>query len=406
MNSQLLSLNIEDSLVELIEQVFLIQDTTWGDDKQGYFVRYRGSLRLDSMLAYDKLTVTLKQYNLMPLFRVEGDSQIIILVKRKSESKPSNPLINLILFIVTVLSVIFAGTLYSYQGPEFNNNFIALMKYILFHLDTGLSFAVSLMAILLAHEFGHYFVGRKNNADVSLPYYIPFPFSPFGTMGAFINMKSPPKNRRALLEIGIAGPLAGLAVAIPVLLIGLSLSSVHPLPGTLEPGRALSLEGNSLLYLLLKYIAFGKLLPEPSTFGNIPPLLYWIRYYFLGIPLPIGGIDVNLNGIAWAGWAGLLVTSLNLIPAGQLDGGHILYVLLGNNTRKVYPIIVSLLVMMGFVWSGWWLWAFLLFLLGRTYAEPLDQITQLDTSHKLLAVFGLVIFIFVFIPVPLIVIGG
>jgi membrane-associated protease RseP (regulator of RpoE activity) len=118
-------------------------------------------------------------------------------------------------------------------------------------------------------------------------------------------------------------------------------------------------------------------------------------------------MDVSLNMVAWAGWAGLLVTSLNLIPAGQLDGGHVLYTLFGIKTaRKVYPFILVGLILLGFVWSGWWLWAVLILLFGRVYAEPLDQITPLDSRRKLLAIVALVVFILVFIPVPLTLIGG
>ena len=131
--------------------------------------------------------------------------------------------------------------------------------------------------------------------------------------------KEPPKNKRILLDIGIAGPLAGLVVAIPVLLLGLSLSRID-LITNLAPGQGLQLEGNSILYLLSKYIIFGKWLPAPNSYSNLPPLIYWVRYFFTGQPLPWGGLDVQLNSIAWAGWAGLLVTALNLIPAGQLDG--------------------------------------------------------------------------------------
>jgi membrane-associated protease RseP (regulator of RpoE activity) len=270
-------------------------------------------------------------------------------------------------------------------------------------LLTGWPFAVSLMLILTAHEFGHYLVGRFHNAQVSPPYFIPFPFSFFGTMGAFINMKAPPKNRRILLDIGLAGPLAGLLVAIPVLLIGLSLSQVGPLTVPTVPGIALTLEGNSVLYLLSKYLVFHQWLPSPASFGGMPPLLYYARYFFTGHPLPAGGLDVNLHPIAWAGWAGLLVTALNLIPAGQLDGGHMLYVLLGTRrARQTLPFILVGLILLGFVWSGWWLWAALIFfLVGRSYAEPLDQITPLNPARKALAVLALIIFLLVFTPVPL-----
>lgn len=209
-----------------------------------------------------------------------------------------------------------------------------------------------------------------------------------------------------MLDIGIAGPLAGLVVTIPVLFIGLSLSQITKLPLFPATGQGLSLEGNSVLYLFIKFIALGKLLPAPVSYGSTNPLLYWLAYWLTGQPLPWGGLDVTLHPIAWAGWAGLLVTALNLVPAGQLDGGHILYVLLGNKSRRLIPLILVILCILGIVWSGWWLWAVLIFVFGRTYAEPLDQITELDLKRRVLAILGIILFFLVFIPVPLTVIMG
>ena len=223
-------------------------------------------------------------------------------------------------------------------------------------------------------------------------------------MGAVILQKEAHKNKRILLDIGMAGPLAGLVVAIPVLLIGLSLSKVSPL--VIQPGEGTGLEGNSILYLLLKYIVFQRWLPEPPTFGGLSPLLYWIRYFFTGQPSPVGGVDVQLHPTAWAGWAGLLVTALNLIPAGQLDGGHIVHGLFGRKASRLLPVVLVALMLLGLVWPGWWLWVFLIFFLGRAYAEPLDQITALDPRRKMLAVLGLILFFLIFTPVPLQIIYG
>jgi membrane-associated protease RseP (regulator of RpoE activity) len=151
----------------------------------------------------------------------------------------------------------------------------------------------------------------------------------------------------------------------------------------------------------MKFIVFGQWLPEPQNFQGIAPIIYWFRYFFTGRPVPFGGVDVLLHPIAWAGWAGLLVTALNLIPAGQLDGGHVLFVLVGQKARAVVPFILVFLLVLGTVWSGWWLWAFLIFFLGRVFAEPLDQITPLDGRRKAVAIFGLLVFFLVFTPVPL-----
>jgi membrane-associated protease RseP (regulator of RpoE activity) len=158
-----------------------------------------------------------------------------------------------------VISVLIAGTIYTlggnYDGPS-NPGLADLAPAVFSSLGGGLAFTVSLLAILLAHEFGHYLAGRYHKAAVTLPYFIPFPLSAFGTMGAFIQLKEPPKNKRILLDIGVAGPLAGLVVAIPVLFIGLSLSQVSYIPVNLPPGQGLQIEGNSLLYLFSKYLVF------------------------------------------------------------------------------------------------------------------------------------------------------
>ncbi len=389
-----------EQLTAFVARVLKIDDITTGETKSNYLVRYRGQLYGDSADAYEQLAEWLRPNDITPLFRNEDRRHAIYLLPGVIQPKPSNPLVNLLLFVLTLISVIFAGALYSYSGPEPQST-SDLVYQILRALPSGVPFAASMLAILLAHEFGHYLAGRYHHTHVTLPYFIPFPLSPFGTMGAFIQLKERPKNKRVLLDIGIAGPLAGLAVAIPVLLYGLSLSRLDTL--NLAPGQGFQLEGNSLLYLLAKYMVFGQLLPTPASYGQVSPLLYWIRYFFTSQPLPVGGTDVLIHPIAWAGWAGLLVTALNLIPVGQLDGGHLIYVLLGERRARVlWPFILVALILLGFAWSGWWLWALLIFILGRFYAEPLDQITPLDPRRRLVAVLGVVVFVLVFTPVPLV----
>jgi membrane-associated protease RseP (regulator of RpoE activity) len=164
----------------------------------------------------------------------------------------------------------------------------------------GPAFAATLMTILLCHELGHYVVGRHHRIDVSLPYFIPLPpVISVGTLGAVIRMRKPIEDRNALFDVGAAGPIAGLVVAIPLLVVGLMLSHVQPLQ--LDDG----IEGNSILYALLKYAVFGR----------------W---------LPSGGVDVQLHPMAEAGWFGLFLTVINLMPIGQLDGGHIARAALGH----------------------------------------------------------------------------
>jgi membrane-associated protease RseP (regulator of RpoE activity) len=396
--SEPVSIEIE-VLTSIVSQVLRIEDITRGDPQKDYLVRYRGILLGDSAEAYDTLAQQLSPYEITPLFRQAGDKHAILLAPGLIQPKPSNRRINVLLFILTALSVIFAGTLYAYAGPE-PHSVTDWLTGIRNSLPNGLAFAASLLAILLAHEFGHYLAGRFHKTHVTLPYFIPFPLSPFGTMGAFIQLKEPPRNKRILLDIGIAGPIAGLVVTIPILLLGLSLSRLDTIQ--VSAGQIFTLEGNSLLYLLAKYAVFGQLLPHPSSYGDVSPLIYWVRYFFTSQPMPVGGTDVMIHPVAWAGWAGLLITALNLVPAGQLDGGHVIYVLMGKRARALWPVILGILILLGFVWSGWWLWALLIFFLGRLYAEPLDQITKLDSPRVAVAILGIILFFLVFTPVPLV----
>ena len=388
----------------LIKTVFDIQSVTVGGPQQLYLWRYIGHLKSDdSEAAYDQLARELKPQGMIPLFREVDQDQVIIIVNEPPERKIGSIWVNILLFALTVLSVMFTGAQFSDTGmtDPFQLSLVGFLKF----LWQGWPFAVGLLSILLAHEFGHYLVGRAHSEKVTLPYFIPLPFSAFGTMGAFINMKEVPRNRKHLLDIGMAGPLIGFVVAVVVLFIGLSLSSLGPIETVLPDGYVHFIEGNSLLYLGAKYLTFGKLLPQPVSYGDVTPFFYWVRYFFTGSPAPLGGLDVTIHPVAWAGWAGLFVTAMNLIPAGQLDGGHILYVLFGKKVAQwVYPFIIGSLITLGFFWNGWWLWGAMIFLFGRQYAEPLDQITKIDRKRKWLGALALLVFFLTFIPVPLVII--
>ena len=386
-----MSLPETEIFTNLVSRVFRIEDVTSEDPRKGFFLRYRGELHSeDSAQAYDQLAETLSPYDCMPLFRVEEGRQVIYIAPKLPEPKKDKISTNIILFVLTVLSVMLAGA--QPDGPipsDTAGQLLALAKSIL----TGWPFALSLLGILLSHEFGHYFMSRYHKTPATLPYFIPLPISPLGTMGAAIIMRGVPKNKRILFDIGIAGPIAGLVVAIPVLFYGLSLSTIGPI----TPSPNGFMEGNSLLYLLAKFITFGKMLPAPLEPQGI---LYWLRYFFTGGPIPFGGTDVFIHPVAFAGWAGILVTALNLVPAGTLDGGHVIYGLFGDKARKAFPFIVGLMVVLGFFWSGWWLWAALLFWLGRVHAQPLDQITTLDPTRRLIGYAMIIVFLLVFTPVP------
>ncbi len=392
--------DLANKLLPIVRQVMSITDITEGDQKQPFAIRFRGILISDSQLAFEKLDPIFKQAGTTLLFREENDGHEILGIPGVIQPQASNPLVNVILFLLTLASMLIAGAMYGMEAPT-DTSFLGILQATIQNLPNGITFAVSLLGILMAHEFGHYFAARFHRIEVSLPYFLPFPLSLFGTLGAFIRLKEPPKNRRVLLDIGLSGPIAGLIVAIPVLLVGLFLSDLGRLPLNAVTAQGSVLEGNSLLYLAMKFIVTGEFLPKPLHYGGLSPFIYWVRYFFVGLPMPYGGTDVLLHPLAWAGWAGLLVTMLNLIPAGQLDGGHAIYVLLGKATTRLWPFIIGLLLLLGTVWPGWYLWAGLIFLMGRTYARPRDEITPLDPRRKWLAIFGLVLFVLVFIPVPL-----
>lgn len=350
-------------LREAVADVFSVSDVTMNPEPR-VALRLRGRLMIPSHQAYGQVYNRFRGLGYTPVFQRENDDDVILAVRGVIRATPSSPWLAALMFLATVASVVFAGMTFVEPPPG----------QTLPSPLAGLPFAVSLLSILLVHELGHYFVARAYGVPVSLPYFIPMPLGLFGTMGAFIRMKAPPTNRRVLLSIGVAGPLAGLVLAVPILIVGLLLSEVTPLP----PGQPLLMEGNSLLYLALKFLIFGRILPG-------------------------GGMDVMLHPVALAGWVGLMVTALNLIPAGQLDGGHVVYALLGEKARWLTWVIIGVMLVLGFFWNGWFLWAGLIFLFGQRPAAPLDNITTLDWPRKVLAVLVIAVFILIFTPVPMVV---
>ena len=241
-------------------------------------------------------------------------------------------------------------------------------------LVDGVIFAAALLAILLAHEMGHYIVARRNHVDQSLPYFIPAP-TLFGTLGAVILMRSQPANRRVLLRVAAAGPFAGLALALPASIWGLMHST--PIVGAPTPGEPII--GGSVLWLLLVY-------------GFVPTV----------------HAAVNLHPVAVAGWAGLLVTGLNLIPAAQLDGGHIAYALFGRRQLTISRAVVVMLLGLGVLFGAqgpglvWLVWAVLLTLLGLRHPPVRDEYVRLSRRERTAGWLALALFVLTFVPVPLV----
>lgn len=395
-----------------VSRVFRVEDVTAGDPRQ-WIVRYRGYLLSeDTTASYDQLAEAVKPYGLTPLFRKEAGAQVIYLMQSLAPPKPAARVyVNVILFILTVFSIMLMGVDIPLESMPADGSFplTLLFKYIF----SGWTFALSMMGILFAHEMGHYVACRYYNVPATLPFFIPAPLiSPLGTLGAFIAMRGIPKNKRVLFDVGVAGPIAGLVIAIPVLFLGLWLSPLGPIE-QLPGGSSGFLEGNSLFYLFSKFVVFGKLLPEPVDFGGLSPTLYWIRYFLSGQPIPLYGLDVQLDSVALAGWAGLLVTALNLMPVGTLDGGHVAYGLFGEKARRIFPIAMGVMVVLIFLPGlltfsfgsfnfSWLLWAFILFWLGNVRTQPLDDITELDPTRRMIGYFMLVVFILLFTPIPMV----
>ncbi len=388
-----------ERLLPYVQRVMRVEDVSSGGKKEGFAARFRGRLTIDSQAAYDRLEPQFRSSGTTLFLQEEEGRHVVLAVPGLIQPTPSNPWINLLMFLLTLASVLYVGVLNA-ASYNISEGVHGADIYLAQDYPLAIAYAASILSILLAHEFGHYLAARFHKTAVTLPYFIPFPTA-LGTMGAFIRLKEPPRNKRVLLDIGLAGPIAGLVVAIPILLIGLSLSNVGTLPVAPSETEVSMLEGNSLLYLAAKYVVTGQFLPAPVDYGGVAPVLYWARYILIGMPIPYGGSDVMLHPMAWAGWAGLLVTALNLIPAGQLDGGHVVNVLFGRRAIKMWPYIVTILCLLGLVWMGWFIWAGLIFFLGRTYARPYDSITPLDNRRRAVAIFGLILFVLVFIPIPL-----
>lgn len=353
-----------DLLYDAVTDVLHVNryDTTQADDKVGR--RWVGTLRVPAQDALETLTPIFASKDFTAFVQQgETEGEVVILASPGIIAAESSRLwLAQLLFLLTIISTIATGA----GDVDAEGNTI-------WNITNGLMYSASILSILLAHEMGHFIAARRMGVTVSYPFFIPMPLVIFGTMGAFIQMKGLPSNRRALFTIAAAGPLAGLAFAIPLTLLGLYLSDVQALP---VDGSYL-LEGNSLLYGGMKWLVFGQWLPN-------------------------NGMDVYLHPIAWAGWGGMLVTMLNLLPAGQLDGGHIVFALFGRRWAKAITFgVIGSLIMIGFVWDGWWVWAFMVIFLASRHMPILNDVTTLTKRQQIIGVLVLLFFLLLFTPMPL-----
>jgi membrane-associated protease RseP (regulator of RpoE activity) len=282
-----------------------------------------------------------------------------------SEELPLQWRLPLLLFLLTILTTLLAGAMLKNIDP-FSSPLAIL---------AGVPFSLTLLSILLIHEMGHYLTARHYRIQATLPYFIPAPPIPFiiGTFGAFIRMRSPIIERKALLEVGAAGPIAGFVVAVGAIIVGLQWSTI------VENG-----------------IGAGMILGEPLLFQ-------WISQWVVVIP---PDSDVLLHPVAFAGWIGLFITSLNLLPIGQLDGGHIGYAIFGERQRYISLTMIGVLLGLGLLgWKGWLFWAVLTAVLGIGHPPVVDAHIPLSRRQVVIAWCSLIIFLVTFIPAPISVMG-
>jgi membrane-associated protease RseP (regulator of RpoE activity) len=327
-----------------------------------------GRLKTSPAAAFDELENLLSPRQQTPLLEsVGGDvARVVALPSTVTAAlrRRSRVSVNVLLFLATIVTTVWAGALH--QGV----NLLSTPGQFL----VGVPYAAALLAILGVHEMGHFVVARQHGVDVTWPYFIPVPIG-LGTLGAFIQIKSLIKSRRAVFDVGIAGPLAGLCVALPALLVGLgqaaSLSGEEALHGT----RA----GSSILLALMYHVVHGGDLASAAS------------------------ATIRLTPVAFAGWIGLVVTALNLLPVGQLDGGHIAYGLFGRRYARAIGV-GTFLVMCGLgltVWPGLLTWAILVALIaGFSHVPALDDITPPDGKRFALGLVALVLLLAIVLPLP------
>ena len=344
---------IAERLEGIISEVLEIKQ----ESIEQFHYYFLGTPRYNTQDAGGYLLKNLQDMGLIPFISHKGED-IEIRIFYEPQYKKEKYWINALLFGITLLTTMMAGALITGKNPL---SVSGLIK--------GIPFSFTLIIILGTHEFGHYITARINKVRATLPYFIPFP-NILGTLGAVIKIRSPIPSKNALIYIGAAGPLVGTFFAIIASIVGLKFSTIAPV----QTGQ-LSM-GNSILFWLL----------SKWTVGNIPQ-----------------GFDVYLHPIAFAGWVGLFVTALNLMPVSQLDGGHIAYALLGKWHKFLgYAIFVALTII-GFASNSgkiWLIWAIFIVFIKFTHPPPLDSVSPISKPAYIVAVISMIVFVITFIPFP------
>ena len=340
------------------------------------FLTFRGHLAMDSDQVYATLRERFATLGYTPLLRRHGEHDLVVAIRHvfphstHGNLPPTRWVPNVILLLLTIVTTTLMGAVME-QGELLLENPMLLFQRPQLIL-TGIPASLTIMSILGIHELGHYFIARRHGLQTTLPFFIPVPFG-FGTFGAIIRIQTPWENRRALFDVGLAGPLAGLLVALPLFFIGL-LTSPHqpPIPGGTPLGSP----------LLLRWMEQG---------------VYAIR----GIP---EHHEIYVNAMTFAAWFGLVVTGFNLLPVGQLDGGHVAYAVLGRWAKIVGFIVLATLVVLGsLAWQGWYAWAAFVFLSGWQHPAPLNAIAPLGHKRAIVGLLtaGLIVLLFTPAPFPI-----
>jgi hypothetical protein len=312
---------------------------------------------------FDSLRKEMNGQKFIPFISHAGGEYTITVV-RKGERNRTGVWANVFLLGITFVTTVLAGA-FLWAAYINASDFLTLEIFAM----GALFFAIPLMTILGVHELAHYIAAKRHGVAASLPFFIPS-IPPLGTFGAFISIRDPIPNRKALVDIGISGPIAGLLVAIPVFLFGMVLTQQSP-----------------------HYITGGT--------GGLAGTMASLLSYALSQFFPISG-NVIMHPLAFAGWVGLFVTAINLLPAGQLDGGHVARGLLGDKSRYLSYITVAALFLLGItVYSGWLLFAILIFFLGLRHPAPLNDISRLGGKRTVLGAIGIALLVVTFVPVPL-----
>ena len=358
-----------DEQPEIIRHVM---DVRLATENQGVRI-FRGPLLEPAGQALDDLQREFDGQS-VPLIQEDdelGNSIILLpqVVEQQVMERPNRPWIHWLLFGLTFLTTTWAGAMH--QGVNLLEEPEAF--------TAGLPYSIGLLMILGVHELGHYFMAKRHGINVTPPFFIPVPFA-LGTFGAFIQMKSPTEDRRSLFDVAVAGPLAGLVIAIPALLIGLQTSQVLPPTAAAASGGHSFMHGtsvgSSLLFALLSKAVLGGELQH--------------------------GYMLQLSPLAFAGWLGLLVTALNLLPIGQLDGGHMARAMFGRRTGETISSVAtwSLFLLAIFVWPGLMLWAIIVFFVAGRGTPPLNDITPINASRRWIGYGTFLVLAMILIPLP------